>query len=142
MPPGPRPDGGEVPAVEGSDFVDAEALGQHDHRRVRRPQRKIVVPLNQLGDSHIIDVEDVSPREIALPERSDERALRPDAATAVQQVGGLGHHRVRFEHPPTREPEPGEEVHARPGCRCVAIAAATSGPVSTRIRGSRDRIRT
>src|SRR6266511_940445 len=134
-------DGGEVAAVEGGDLGDGEAFGQGDDGGVDGAEREVGVGGDEVGGAVEVGGCRFGELEVAGREGAEELGFEPRAGLAGKQVADLGDNQRRHEE------RFGVQVHGvknstqRMWLASPCRAAATSGPVSTRItrRGARVR---
>jgi hypothetical protein len=85
-----RPHDGEVAPVEGGYVTDGEPLGGSDHRAIDRPQRQIVVDLDEFGDTEPIFSGNVLRDEITCSEVPQESHFSLVTESRAEQVDHLG----------------------------------------------------
>lgn len=102
----------EVPLIQSRDFVDAEPLRQGDHRRVRGPQRQVVVLRDELRHPGEVFGNQGHRFEVAISDGLKERCLNPRTNSLLQQVAHLSNNSCRDQQPPARQTQSGEQVDA------------------------------
>lgn len=95
-----RADDCEVLAIEGRKLHDAESLGGCHDRCIDRPERKVSIVGDQLGDPDPVASLNRLRDQVPRCEVAEEPDLSFRAKSRLQQVRHFGHHELRDDEWP------------------------------------------
>ena len=86
---GARTDDGEVPAVQGGDFGDTQALGQRNDGGIGGSERQIGVLFYEFGDPRVVLGNQVDRFEVAVGHTLEEPGFHVCVTVVVEEVTNL-----------------------------------------------------